>query len=117
MPGNLILDLVLRLAIYIQLLKFAQSGSTKWWPGKTRPKVEIIMSNWIGTHLNMIERIYTCGARIILPEYRIAPHVVFRESGLVLAEIILVSLTEKAAIRTLKLDSYHSLCKRRQVSI
>lgn len=94
-------------------LSIAHFGSTTWWPGKTRLQGRQTVSNRVGIHLKMIDKVYTAAARVILPVFRTTPTaVLLRESGLAPAEITLESLSRKAAIRTRKLDPYHPLYRR-----
>lgn len=92
------------------VLPIAYFGTPTWWPGKTRKKGYRIISNRVGTHLNMLDKMQRAAARAILPVYRTTPSAtLYRESGLNPAELTLEYLSRRAIIRTRRLDPYHPL--------
>ena len=65
------------------ILPIAHFGTPTWWPGKTREKGDQIISNRVGSHLDILDKVHKACARVILPAYRATPtSVPFRESGL-----------------------------------
>lgn len=99
-----------RQAVTACVLPIAHFGAETWWPGKTRKQRNKIVSNRVGEHTRLIEKVYTAAARAILPVFRTTPTAaLLRESGLSTAEIALDTISRRAAIRTRRLDPYHPL--------
>lgn len=91
-------------------LSIANFGAETWWPRKTRKKGNKIVSNRVGTHLKILEKVYSAAARVILPVFRTTPRAaLYRESGLQPAELTLDNISRRAAVRTRRLDPYHPL--------
>lgn len=97
-------------AVVACALPIAHFGAETWWPGKTRSKGNEVVCNRVGSHLSMMDRVESSAARAILPVYRTTPKIaLFRESGLLAAELTLNIISRRAAIRTRRLDPFHPL--------
>lgn len=103
-------SLISKQVISAYVLPIAHFGATTWWPDKTREKGNRTISNRVGTHLEMLDKVYRAASRAILPVYRTTPSVaLYRETGIGPAELILESLSRRAAMRTRRLDPFHPL--------
>ena len=99
-----------RKAINACVMPIAYFGAETWWPGKTRTKGDKIVSNRVGSHINLIDKVHSAAARSMLPVFCTTPAAaLLRESGLNTAEITLHNTIQRAAIRTRRLDPYHPL--------
>ncbi|KAI9036018.1 uncharacterized protein KD926_002540 [Aspergillus affinis] len=101
-------------AVKACVLRRVYYGAETWWPGRTRlgPDTRTI-SNKVQSLLDKITRVILAGARAILPVYRTTPiPALYRESGLLPAEIELNYLAATATVRLRRLDPYHPLRRR-----
>ncbi|KAI0998687.1 hypothetical protein K3495_g9508 [Podosphaera aphanis] len=99
------------------VLPVAPFGAETWWPGKTRDNREKIVSNRVGSHLEVFDKVHRACARVILPVFRTTPSTaLLRETGLPPAQIELDNIARRAAFLTRKLDSRHPLYIRSQTS-
>ncbi|KAI0999993.1 hypothetical protein K3495_g8202 [Podosphaera aphanis] len=93
-------------------------GAETWWLGKSRTELGKVVSNMVGSHLSMIEKVHRAAAGAILLVYCTTPSaVLFREAGLNPAELVLNNISRRAAIRTRRLNPHHSLRLRAQKSL
>ncbi|KAI9034729.1 uncharacterized protein KD926_006534, partial [Aspergillus affinis] len=101
-------------AVKACVLRRAYYGAETWWPGRSRSGPESkTISNRVQDHLDKITRVILAGARAILPVYRTTPTpTLFRESGLLPAEIELDYIASTATARLRRLDPYHPLRRR-----
>jgi hypothetical protein len=101
-------------AVTACVLRKVYYSAETWWPGRTRPgtrKDRIL--NLVQNHLDRITKVILAGARAVLPVYRTTPvPVLYRESGLLPAEIELDYLAATTTVRLRRLDPYHPLRKR-----
>lgn len=107
-----------RQAAFACVLPIVHFGAETWWPGKHRIKSGKEVSNKVGTHLNIIDKVYLAVARSILPVFRTSPSSsLLRETGLSPAEITLNNISQRAALRIRRLDRYHPLALREKISL
>ncbi|KAI9034741.1 reverse transcriptase, partial [Aspergillus affinis] len=101
-------------AVKACVLRRVYYGAETWWPGRTRPGPDTrTISNKVQSYLDKITRVILAGARAILPVYRTTPiPALYRESGLLPAEIELDYIAATATVRLRRLDPYHPLRKR-----
>ncbi|KAI9034981.1 ribonuclease H family protein [Aspergillus affinis] len=101
-------------AIKACVLSKVYYGIETWWPGYSRPdpRTETV-SNRVQGHLDRVTKVILAGARAVLPVYRTTPiPALYRESGLLPAEIELDYRVATAAVRIRRLDPYHPLRRR-----
>ncbi|APA15803.1 hypothetical protein SS1G_09342 [Sclerotinia sclerotiorum 1980 UF-70] len=105
-PPNL-----LRQAAEACVLKRAYYGAETWWTGRTQP--DRVHPTKVEGHINYLSKVTLECARAILPAWRTTNiATLYRESGLRPPEIELDDLARAAAVRTRRLDPYHSLAWR-----
>ncbi|KAI1004471.1 hypothetical protein K3495_g3743 [Podosphaera aphanis] len=106
-----------RQAAVAYLLPIAHFAAETWWSGRTRKKGWKTVSNRVGGHLAVLDKLYSTVARAILPAYRTTPRAaLLREAGLQPAELAPETISIRAVIRTRRLDSRHPLFVRGQDS-
>jgi ribonuclease HI len=105
---------LMRQAVTACVLPKAYFGAETWWPGRSRPGPRAgSISNQVQGQLDKIAKVIQTGARAILPVYCTTPlPALYRESGLLPAEVELDYIAASAAIRVRRLDPYHPLRKR-----
>jgi hypothetical protein len=104
----------MRQAIVACVLRKVYFGAETWWPGYSRPGPRTgSISNRVQGHLDQIARVILAGARVVIPVYctTLTP-VLYRESGLLPAEIELDYTATTATVRLRRLDPYHPLRRR-----
>jgi hypothetical protein len=105
---------LMRQAVTACVLRKAYFGAETWWPGRSRhcPRAGSI-SNQVQGHLDKIAKVIQTGARAILPVYCTTPlPALYRESGLLPAEVELDYIAAAATIRVRRLDPHHPLRRR-----
>ncbi|KAI0993970.1 hypothetical protein K3495_g14214 [Podosphaera aphanis] len=81
------------------VLPVAHFGAETWWPGKTRDNGGKIVSNRVGSHLEVLDKVHRACARAILPVFRTTPSTaLLRETGLSPAQIELDNIARRAAL-------------------
>ena len=76
------------------------------------------MCNRVSVHTSTIEKVHLVTARLILPVYQTTASMpLFRESGILPAEIALDNISQRAAIRTHRLGPYHPPRQRVEASL
>jgi ribonuclease HI len=105
---------LMRQAVIACVLRKAYFGAETWWPGRSRPCPRAgSTSNQVQGQLNKIAKVIQTGARAILPVFRTTPlPALYRESGLLPAEVELDYIATSATIRVRRLDPYHPLRRR-----
>jgi ribonuclease HI len=105
---------LMRQAIVACVLRKVYFGAETWWPGYSRPGPHTgSILNQVQGHLDQIARVILAGARAVLPVYRTTPiPILYRESGLLSAEIELDHIATMATVRLRRLDPYHPLRRR-----
>jgi hypothetical protein len=105
---------LMRQAIIACVLRKVYFGAETWWPGRARPGSYIgTISNQVQGHLDQVTKVILAGARAILPVYCTTPiPVLYRESGLLPAEVELDYIAASATVRLRRLDPYHPLYRR-----
>ncbi|KAI1003873.1 hypothetical protein K3495_g4334 [Podosphaera aphanis] len=99
-----------RQAVAVCVLPIAHFAAETWWPGRTRKKGRKTVSIRVGSHLAVLDKLYSTVARAILPAYRTTPWAaLLREAGLQPAELTPDTISIRAAIRTRRLNSRHPL--------
>lgn len=96
------------------VLRKAYFGTETWWPGRSRPCPRTgSISNRVQGQLDKIAKVIQTGARAILPVFRATPlPALYRESGLLPAELELDYIATSATIRVRRLDPYHPVRRR-----
>ena len=111
---------LMRQAVIACVLRKAYFGAETWWPGSSQPNCQTRqspISNLVQGHLKKIAKVILTGARAILPAFRTTPTpILYRESGLLPAEIELNYIAASATVCLRRLDPYHPL-RRRAASI
>ncbi|KAJ6033763.1 reverse transcriptase [Penicillium canescens] len=105
---------LMRQAVTACVLRKAYFGAEIWWPGRSRPRPRTgSISNQVQGQLDKIAKVIQTGARAILPVFRTTPlPALYRESGLLPAEVELDYIATSATIRVRRLDPHHPLRKR-----
>jgi hypothetical protein len=101
-------------AIVACVLRKVYFGAETWWPGYSRPGPRTgSILNRVQGHLDQITRVILAGARAVLSIYRTTPTpVLYRELGLLPAEIELDYTATTATVHLRRLDPYHPLRRR-----
>ncbi|KAI9034733.1 uncharacterized protein KD926_006350 [Aspergillus affinis] len=104
----------MRQAIKACVLSKVYYSTETWWPGSSRLDLHTgTISNRVQGHLNRVTKVILAGARAVFPVYRttLIP-ALYRESGLLPAEIELDYIAAAATVRIRRLDPYYSLRRR-----
>jgi ribonuclease HI len=104
---------LLQQAVKACVLKKGYYGAETWWPGRFRHSSSSRISNRIGSHIQLLEKVVYSGARAVLPVYRTTPiATLLKESQILPPEIQLDQISRTYAARTARLDPYHPIRKR-----
>jgi len=104
---------LLQQAVKACVLKKGYYGAETWWPGRFRHASSSRISNRIGSHIQLLEKVVYSGARAVLPVYRTTPiAALLKESQILPPEIQLDQISRTYAARTARLDPYHPIRKR-----
>ncbi|KAI9035498.1 ribonuclease H family protein [Aspergillus affinis] len=104
----------MRQAIKACVLSKVYYGTETWWPGYSRPDPRTgTVSNRVQGYLDRVTKVILAGARAVLPVYRTTPlPALYRESGLLPAEIELDYRVATAIVCIRRLDPYHPFRRR-----